>query len=505
MKKVILLVALVLLFAFGRIALSAETKDRVIAPFDYGQVSGGGVSDSCNITNIPGVADKRHILLVDDDFLVTDSTHYVSLHSAVTQANALSGYVLIRIMPGTYDTIGGAGITISRGYVDIEGVSEPDSVLLLWNEGGGTDVASCILYSGSGYNTIKNVTIKNVQTSGSQCKDGIAWLPSGELHLTIDNCIINAYNSTSSVSCYPDNQCDTMFPRSITVTNTRFMPKNPASPASYFFQAPFVRYDSICRVFIDNCQFLGATGNQVDIAGRFKGEFLMTNCYFDSCNLQYGDARSSDTFCKSFITGIAKRSYVQGENRKGCYMISGATPFYGLSSRSKRLDSQYLGIESNINMHGLLYLRGSNDTTRVLEGYNKRTDAYNGELWYINNASTGIGLKILNAAGGAGIRVASNTGKAYWGDGKHVFYAGVFGTDVGFKADANCDTSADFATLMIARGESEWGDAPTDTVTVLGAMKLTSAVIDSAKENGAQDTLFIFVGGGRKYCLPLAP
>jgi hypothetical protein len=46
MRKVILLVALVLLFAAVQISLSAETKDRVIAPFDYGQVAGGGgVSD----------------------------------------------------------------------------------------------------------------------------------------------------------------------------------------------------------------------------------------------------------------------------------------------------------------------------------------------------------------------------------------------------------------------------------------------------------------------------
>jgi len=58
---------------------------------------------------------------------------------------------------------------------------------------------------------------------------------------------------------------------------------------------------------------------------------------------------------------------------------------------------------------------------------------------------------------------------------------------------------------LTVSGETNLGDAATDTVTVLGAMKLTTAVIDSAAENGAQDTLFVYVGGGRVYCLPLAP
>jgi len=58
---------------------------------------------------------------------------------------------------------------------------------------------------------------------------------------------------------------------------------------------------------------------------------------------------------------------------------------------------------------------------------------------------------------------------------------------------------------LTVTGETNLGDAATDTVTVTGVMKLTSAVIDSAKENGATDTLFVYVGGGRVYCLPLAP
>ena len=74
--------------------------------------------------------------------------------------------------------------------------------------------------------------------------------------------------------------------------------------------------------------------------------------------------------------------------------------------------------------------------------------------------------------------------------------------DVIFRDGNNvANANADFNQVQDSTGTSRLN------INNKGGIQLggIGAVIDSTKENGAQDTLFVYVGGGRVFCLPLAP